>query len=190
MVPPDTPGRDRGRSRRLWAQRPGRLVQRPRTGGSAGLARSPRVHRRLLPAGASRSRIARARTGTTGSPGAPSCRPHGSRTFGTGRSTPAIRTTSGPPDPLCGWLPSQKAQPKMRGPTKVCLVTGTETEGTARRPGRGENRPQTAAGQPRDTFRRGRQPRSPKPPSARAFAAPGVGLEPTTYGLTVRRSAN
>lgn len=42
----------------------GRAVQRPGTGGSAGLAGGSRVHRCLLPARASQSRIAHTRTGT------------------------------------------------------------------------------------------------------------------------------
>jgi hypothetical protein len=60
---------------------------------------------------------------------------------------------------------------------------------------KGAEHPPRAAWSRRTRNRRGttaghiwseREPVRQRPPSTCAFAAPGVGLEPTTYGLTVR----
>jgi hypothetical protein len=100
--------------------------------------------------------------------------------FGAGQATSAIRTASVHPDSRCGSPPSQEAHPKVRGQTKVCgreprpasplrlttgdlarelttrVVTGTNNSRAAKvaETRRGENRSQTAAGPPRDTFGR------------------------------------
>jgi hypothetical protein len=75
---------------------------------------------------------------------------------------------------IVGKLSREQTTREARTGAVICVVTTNSTP------------PRTTAGH----IWSEREPVRRKPASTCSFAAPGVGLEPTTYGLTVRRSAD